>query len=170
MNKENIEKYCPNTIFNNGIISIGEFKTLEEAMNFPIKQVWCVNRDEDNKFQAYKNQGTRILIICDWNKSIQDATKFVVGLVFINGEIKYFDLNDIPLDSKQYENSIGHDAYSAIYSIADDNYRNNNQEIKENRDMNKKQVIRINESQLRQIVTESVKRVLNEAFPIRDGR
>ena len=28
--------------------------------------------------------------------------------------------------------------------------------------MNKKQVIRINESQLRQIVTESVKRVLNE--------
>lgn len=31
--------------------------------------------------------------------------------------------------------------------------------------MNKKQVIRINESQLRQIVTESVKRVLNEDKP-----
>ena len=39
---------------------------------------------------------------------------------------------------------------------------NNNQEIKEIRNMNKKQVIRINENQLRQIVTESVKRVLNE--------
>lgn len=38
----------------------------------------------------------------------------------------------------------------------------NNQEIKENRNMNKKQVIRINENQLRQIVTESVKRMLNE--------
>lgn len=30
--------------------------------------------------------------------------------------------------------------------------------------MNKKQVIRINESQLKQIVTESVKRVLNEGL------
>lgn len=40
----------------------------------------------------------------------------------------------------------------------------NNQEIKENRNMNKKQVIRINENQLRQIVTESVKRVLKEGY------
>ena len=38
----------------------------------------------------------------------------------------------------------------------------NNQEIKENRNMNKKQVIRINENQLKRIVTESVKRVLKE--------
>lgn len=45
------------------------------------------------------------------------------------------------------------------------NHITNNEEIKENRNMNKKQVIRINESQLRQIVTESVKRVLNEGKP-----
>ena len=45
------------------------------------------------------------------------------------------------------------------------NHITNNEEIKENRNMNKKQVIRINESQLRQIVTESVKRVLNEDKP-----
>jgi hypothetical protein len=32
--------------------------------------------------------------------------------------------------------------------------------------MNKKQVIRINENQLRQIVTESVKRVLNEEYGV----
>ena len=38
----------------------------------------------------------------------------------------------------------------------------NNQEIKENRNMNKKQVIKINENQLKQIVTETVKRVLKE--------
>ena len=38
----------------------------------------------------------------------------------------------------------------------------NNQEIKENRTMNKKQIIRINENQLRQIVTESVTRILKE--------
>lgn len=38
----------------------------------------------------------------------------------------------------------------------------NNQETNENKIMNKKQVIRLNERQLRQIVTESVKRVLKE--------
>ena len=42
----------------------------------------------------------------------------------------------------------------------------NNQELKENRNMNKKQVIRLNENQLKQIVMESVKEVLNnEHFP-----
>lgn len=38
----------------------------------------------------------------------------------------------------------------------------NNQKTNENKIMNKKQVIRLNESQLKQIVTESVKRVLKE--------
>ena len=47
-------------------------------------------------------------------------------------------------------------------SLTSINQTENNKEIKENRDMNKKQVIRINENQLRQIVTESVKRVLKE--------
>ena len=81
-NNEEKVSYCPNTFFNNGTISIGEFKTIDEAMNFPIKEIWCINRADDNKFQAYKSQGARILIICDWNKSIQDPTKFVVALVF----------------------------------------------------------------------------------------
>lgn len=39
---------------------------------------------------------------------------------------------------------------------------NNKQEIKENKKMNKKQVIKINENQLKQIVTETVKKVLKE--------
>ena len=42
------------------------------------------------------------------------------------------------------------------------NKKNKNNKYKK---MNKKQVIRINENQLKQIVTESVKRVLKEAYP-----
>lgn len=42
------------------------------------------------------------------------------------------------------------------------NNRENNQEIKENRIMNKKQTIRLNESQLKRVVAESVKLALNE--------
>jgi len=35
--KNNKEAYCPNPIFNNGTVSIGEFKTIEDAMNFPMQ-------------------------------------------------------------------------------------------------------------------------------------
>lgn len=58
--------------------------------------------------------------------------------------------------------------FEAINLIANNNGENN-QETNENKIMNKKQVIRLNENQLRQIVTESLKRVLNEnnTFSIR---
>lgn len=51
-------------------------------------------------------------------------------------------------------------SHGADYPIEESNI--NNQKIKENRNMNKKQVIRINENQLRKIVTESVERVIRE--------
>lgn len=79
--KNNKEAYCPNMFFDNGTVSIGEFITLDDAMNFPIKEIWCINRTEDNKFQSYLSQGTRILIICSWNRGIQDPLKFVVALI-----------------------------------------------------------------------------------------
>ena len=52
--KNNKEAYCPNPIFNNGTIAIGEFKTLDDAMGFPLKEIWCINRKGDNKFQGRK--------------------------------------------------------------------------------------------------------------------
>ena len=45
--KNNKEAYCPNPIFNNGTVSIGEFKTIEDAMNFPMQEIWCINRTQD---------------------------------------------------------------------------------------------------------------------------
>lgn len=46
----------------------------------------------------------------------------------------------------------------------------NNQQIKENKKMNKKQTIRLNENQLKRIVNESVKKVLNEEEYYNDFR
>ena len=125
--KNNKEAYCPNPIFNNGNVSIGEFKTIEDAMNFPIQEIWCINRTQDNKFNSYVSQGCRLLIICDWNKSIQDSQKFVVALISKSGKITYWDLNDLPINTKQYENSIDNDVLTAIFAVADEPYRNNNQ-------------------------------------------
>ena len=104
--KNNKEAYCPNPIFNNGTVSIGEFKTIEDAMNFPMQEIWCINRTQDNKFNSYVSQGCRLLIICDWGKSIQDSQKFVVALISKSGKITYWDLNDLPINTRQYENSI----------------------------------------------------------------
>ena len=118
------EAYCPNSFFDNGTISIGEFKTLDDAMNFPIKEIWRINRTEDNKFQSYKSQGSRLLIICSWNRSIQDSLKFVVAVIHKDkvGKVYYWDMNDLPLYSEerknQYEGSLGDDATYTLYQIA----------------------------------------------------
>ena len=160
--KNNKEAYRPNPIFNNGTVSIGEFKTIEDAMNFPMQEIWCINRTQDNKFNSYVSQGCRLLIICDWGKSIQDSQKFVVALISKSGKITYWDLNDLPINTRQYENSIDNDVLTAIYAVADELYRNNNQ-LNCNLNMNKKQ-IRLTESDLKQIVKESVGKILNEAM------
>ncbi len=47
----NKDLYCPNKIFDNNKITIGEFRTYEEAMDFPLHEIWCINRSEDNKFR-----------------------------------------------------------------------------------------------------------------------
>jgi len=146
--------YCPNSIFDNGVISIGEFKTMNDCMNYPIKD-WCITREEDNKFDAYKRQGDRLLIICSWNRT--DSQRFVVAIASRNHKIKYFDLNDLPMDlvAKDYEQSLGNDAISILkqYGITNESKKYKNM---------KKNTIKLNESQLKKIVAESVKRVLKE--------
>ena len=50
--------YYPNPLFNKGNISIGEFKTIDDCMNHPLRGTWCINRDEDNLFEKYTNSFT----------------------------------------------------------------------------------------------------------------
>ena len=160
--KINKEAYCPNSFFNNDTISIGEFKTLDDAMNFPIKEIWCINRTEDNKFQSYKSQGSRLFIICSWNRSTQDPLKFVLALIHKDkvGKLYYWDMNDLPLypDEKknQYEGSLGDDATYTLYQIA-----NNQLNCNTYKHMNKK-LIRLTESDLHKVIKESVNKVLTE--------
>lgn len=72
--------------------------------------------------------------------------------------IYYWDMNDLPLypeeRKNQYEGSLGDDATYTLYQIV------NNNTIKENRNM--KQTIKLRESELKRMIAESVRRVLNE--------
>ena len=117
-NDNSKSKWCPNVIFEKGNISIGEFKTLDDAMAFPIPDVWCVNRTVgDNKFEKFMALNVRVLIICDWSKSIQDSRKFVIALVYPDGQTIYFDFNDIQIDANEYETSLDEDVFNAIERV-----------------------------------------------------
>lgn len=155
----NREKYCPNMILDTPNVSIGEFRTISECMSFPIPERWCINRKEGNKFDKYKSQGNKILIICCWDR--HDAWRFVVAIVK-NG-VKYFDLNDLPMDlvRDEFEEYLGADIVNKIHSI---NNQDNNNKLNKNRNM--KQTIKLTESELKHLIRESVKRVLNEGKPL----
>lgn len=150
--------YCPNLIFDNDTISIGEFKTIDDCMNYPIKE-WCITKEDDNKFDAYKRQGDRLLIICSWER--QDSQRFVVAIANRSHKIKYFDLNDLPMDlvAKDYEQSLGNDAISILkqYGITNESKTNKNM---------KKNTIKLTESQLKKVIAESVKKVLKEEYEL----
>lgn len=166
-NDNSKSKWCPNVIFEKGNISIGEFKTLDEAMSFPIPDKWCVNRTVgDNKFEKYMALNVRVLIICDWSKSIQDSRKFVIALVYPDGQTIYFDFNDIQIDANEYETSLDEDVFNAIERVVSAHYKLHNSETNENKQhktrYNMKKTIRLSESDLHRVIKESVKRCLKE--------
>lgn len=168
-NENDKSKWCPNVIFEKGNISIGEFKTLDDAMAFPISDVWCVNRTVgDNKFEKYMALSVRVLIICDWSKSIQDSRKFVIALVYPDGQTIYFDFNDIQIDANEYETSLDEDVFNAIERVVSAHYKLHNSETNENKryktTINMKKTIRLTESDLHRVIRESVRRMLNEAY------
>ena len=168
-NDNSKSKWCPNVFFEKGNVSIGEFKTLDDAMGFPIPDKWCVNRTVgDNKFEKYMALNVRVLIICDWSKSIQDSRKFVIALVYPDGQTIYFDFNDIQIDANEYETSLDEDVFNAIERVVSAHYKLHNSETNENKQYktryNMKKTIRLSESDLQRIVNESVKRIVREGF------
>ena len=167
-NDNSKSKWCPNVIFEKGNISIGEFKTLDEAMSFPIPDKWCVNRTVgDNKFEKYMALNVRVLIICDWSKSIQDSRKFVIALVYPDGQTIYFDFNDIQIDANEYETSLDEDVFNAIERVVSAHYKLHNSETNENKQhktrYNMKKTIRLSESDLHRVIKGTVKRILRES-------
>ena len=70
----NKEKYCPNMFFDSDNVSIGEFKTIEEAMEYPLKGCWCVNREENNLFDKFEqNQKALFSILVTLYGIVRDA-------------------------------------------------------------------------------------------------
>lgn len=170
MNQVIKSKYCPNIIIEDGNISLGEFKTLQDANEFPLQGIWCVNRENDNKFNAYKSQGTRIFVICSWGRDDSDSLKYVLALIHTNGKIHYWDMNDLPLypetKKNQYEGSLGDSITCELYRIANSMNQGTKDKLKTESNNSKaqynmKQVIRLTEGDLHKIVRQCVNEALN---------
>ena len=171
---------CPNPIYNDGNLSIGELKTQRDARWFPIQNLafpddnndYCVSRKEGGyqQFQKYKQLGYKMLIIYDKSKSVNDEFKraFVIAR---NGHLDFWNNYDRPCGTTKknndpiwrYIDTLPHEAQIALSKFAESTLSGSEiTESKTNKNM-KKNVVKINENTLRQIVAESVKNALNES-------
>ena len=170
---------CPNPIYDDGNLSIGELKTQRDARWFPIQNLafpddnndYCISKKEGGyqQFQKYRLLGYRMLIIYDKSKSVNDEFKraFVIAR---DGHLDFWNNFDKPFGTTKhkddsiwtYIDSLPHEAQIALSKFAESTLSERNiTESKTNKNM-KKNVIKLNENTLRQIVAESVKKVLKE--------
>jgi hypothetical protein len=162
----------PNPIYDDGTIFMGEFKTKEDALLYPIPNEWCTS-NSSSKYNQYVGDGYRLFVI--ENKSLDEPLKYVCASVY-NGRVIYWDVNDNQLyeDLRDYTNvnNSEHETYQRtlpkqivdyLYNIAAEQTDEieNKQNINCNRNMNKK-LIRLTEQDLHRIVKESVNRILKE--------
>ena len=92
----------PNPIYDDGTIFMGEFKTKEDALLYPIPNEWCTS-NSSSKYNQYVGNGYRLFVI--ENKSLDEPLKYVCASVY-NGRVIYWDVNDNQLyeDLRDYTN------------------------------------------------------------------
>ena len=171
---------CPNPVYDDGNLSIGECRTQRDARWFPIQNLaypdnnndFCVSKNAGGfqQFQKYKQLGYKMLIIYDKGRSVNDEFKrmFVIAR---NGHLDFWNHFDRPCGTTKhkddpiwnYINSLPHEAQIALSKFAEGTL--SEEKITESNTKNmKKNTVKLNEQQLRQIVAESVKRVLRENY------
>lgn len=167
---------CPNPIYDDGILSIGECKTQRDARWFPLQNLaypeenndFCICKKAGGfmKFLGYKSQGYRILLIYDKSRSASDPYKRM-GVLVKDGVLSFWDNYDKPCGTTKYTNdpiwryidSLPTKAQLALSEFAEGKIT----ESKSNKNMKTKKRT-ITESQLRKIVAESVKYILKESY------
>ena len=143
-----VSKECSIRISNHNA-NAGNYKGKESDTNISIKMRSRVNK---NTFKPHKDI------------ELMEYTYFDYLLMNVEQPIQKIILSIIEyLSNGIYNDKTGVALKNTSPQQANNNTENN-QEIKENKKMNKKEIVRIDENQLKQIVTESVKRVLNENY------
>lgn len=117
----------PNPIYDDGTIFMGEFKTKEDALLYPIPNNWCTS-NSSSKFNQYTQGGYRLFII--ENKTLNEPLKYVCASVFM-GNVKYWntegyslfeelrgEYNIINNEHQKYQATLPKEIISYLYNIA----------------------------------------------------
>ena len=155
----------PNPIYDENNIFVGLLKNYNEANMLPINANWCIMNNPKRFAEFCCNGKVGYYII---NKSLESPYKYVIAIVS-NGEVEYWDskncrMSELPDEIerfKQYESFLPKEVKQILYTkAAEQGEEIEKTKIKTENNM-KKQVIRLTESDLRQIIKETVKNILN---------
>ena len=116
----------PNPIYDNGVVFVGEFKTKEDALLYPIPNNWCTS-NSSSKFNQYTQGGYRLFII--ENKTLYEPLKYVCASVFM-GNVKYWNTEGFSLleelrceynindsEHQKYQSTLPKEVISYLYDI-----------------------------------------------------
>lgn len=157
---------CPNPVYNDGNLSIGELKTQKDARWFPGQNLaypdanndYCISKKDGGymQFQKYRKDGRRMFIIYDKQRDVDDRFKRVL-MMSKSGILYFWDNYDKPCGTTkdkndpvwQYIDSLPYQAQIALSEIAEG--------IKESK---KATTVTITESEIRDMVKECAGKIL----------
>lgn len=127
---------CPNPIYNDGNLSIGELKRQKDVRWFPIQNLafpdicndFCVGKKHGGyqQFQKYRRLGYRMLVIYDKSKSANDEFKRAL-VIARDGHLDFWNNFDLPCGTTKKKNSpiwgyidsLPYEAQNALSEFAD---------------------------------------------------
>lgn len=170
---ENVLK-LPNQFYESedGLITIGYFNTFVEALNFEPSNGWCTSVSQGRFAEYHDYNHDMLYIIRNGRVSKNSGCRFVVAQVHLDSSIEFWSqdndqlknqrTNGGTLSRQEYITSLG-DALNHLEPMKVNNNNQNNL-INCNRNMKNKKVVRLTESQLHNIIAESVNRILEEGM------
>lgn len=175
ISQEKSKHIVPNLIWQNEIASLGKLNNAKDVQKIPVKNQWCIK--SQNWFDRYTDKGYVFFVIYLPNEPLPFT--FVVVAV-CGGNVEYYDTQDYEQfedlrggnennsDHEVYQRKLPNEIVSYLYDIAatqteerENKIKTENKDYKINKNM-KKQVIRLTEGDLHNIIKESVNNVLNE--------
>ena len=141
------------------LVEVYLLHSFEEAKSLPISTKWCICNNEDQWNMLTKNGNTFYLIV-NRNFSKRSMCRYVIARVYSNGNIEYIDMSNNAIISGG-GNKPSYETFTNSLEGASNHLKPMKINISENKTTNNmkqnKQTIRLNESQLRQMIKESIK-------------
>lgn len=163
----------PNVVYNHNGIIVCKLNTYMDAHMLPIETTWCITKIP-RRFEEFCGEGKDGYYIV--NNSAQEPYQRTLAII-MNGEVEYWDSNnkrmaelpDYIARFKEYEALLPKEVKEIFYSDAakqgEQIEQQNNKTYKnESKNMNRKTTIRLTESELKKVITESVKNILKEEY------